>query len=287
MNLSWTNFFRRFSKTNALEIFKSIMSIANNALIAQLKDIHEYTFKSNQIKVIQCFLDERDVILFAKTEYEKNIILYSLFALKIDIIILLIFFLNALKMNQNKIIKRLSANVNFCILNDEIIIATFLNEIKTKMYIHILTNSKLALFNVFFKKNLANFRILRSNLSRRHWWNSSDERLIQLTKQIWSSLRTAKHFVSYHFSFRHFDHFRRRVHRETHQEVEIQRECETYTRIDESKKDILQRSKYSRCFHRQFRKSSLFDRECQSIIEKNHLVWRKNSNVYQCEINVD
>jgi hypothetical protein len=52
-------------------------------------------------------------------------ILYSLFVLKIDIIILLIFFLNALKMNQNKIIQKLNANVNSCILNDEIIIVTF------------------------------------------------------------------------------------------------------------------------------------------------------------------
>ncbi len=67
------------------------------------------------------------------------------------------FFLNALKMNQNKIIQKLNANVNLCILNDEIIIATLLNEIKTKTYIHILTSSKLALFNVFFKKILQIF----------------------------------------------------------------------------------------------------------------------------------
>jgi hypothetical protein len=133
------------------------MSIANNSLIAQFEDIHEYSFKSNQIKAIQCFFDERDVILFAKTEYEKNMILYSLFVLKIDIIILLIFSLNVLKMNQNKVIQRLNANVNSCILNDEIIIVTLLNEIKTKTYFHILINSKLALFNVFFKKVLQDF----------------------------------------------------------------------------------------------------------------------------------
>jgi hypothetical protein len=75
------------------------MSIANNALIAQLKIIHNYTFKSNQIKAIQCFFDERDVIFFARTKYKKNMILYSLFVLKIDIIILLIFSLNILIMN--------------------------------------------------------------------------------------------------------------------------------------------------------------------------------------------
>jgi hypothetical protein len=133
------------------------MSIANNLLIAQFEDIHEYSFKLNQIKAIQCFFDERDVILFAKTKYEKNMILYSLFVLKIDIIILLIFFLNVLKMNQNKIIQRLNANVNSCILNDEIIIVTLLNEIKTRTYFHILINSKLALFNVFFRKVLQDF----------------------------------------------------------------------------------------------------------------------------------
>jgi hypothetical protein len=133
------------------------MSIANNSLIAQFEDIHEYLFKSNQIKIIQCLFEERDVILFAKTKYEKNMILYSLFVLKIDIIILLIFSLNALKMNQNKIIQRLNANVNSCILNNEIIIVTLLNEIKTKTYSHILTSLKLALFNVFFKKILQDF----------------------------------------------------------------------------------------------------------------------------------
>jgi hypothetical protein len=97
------------------------------------------------------------LFFFAKTKYEKNMILYSLFVLKIDIIILLIFSLNALKMNQNKIIQILNANINSYILNDEIIIVTLLNEIKTRTYFHILINSKFALFNVFFKKVLQDF----------------------------------------------------------------------------------------------------------------------------------
>jgi superfamily II DNA helicase RecQ len=92
-----------------------------------------------------------------KTNYEKNMILYSLFALRFDIIILLIFSLNALKMNQCKIIQRLNANVKSCILNDDIIIETLLNEIKTKTYIHILTSSKFTLFNVSFRKVLQTF----------------------------------------------------------------------------------------------------------------------------------
>jgi hypothetical protein len=67
------------------------------------------------------------------------------------------FFLNALKMNQCRIIQRLNANVKLCILNDDIIIETLLNEIKTKTYIHILTSSKFALFNVSFRKVLQTF----------------------------------------------------------------------------------------------------------------------------------
>jgi hypothetical protein len=51
------------------------------------------------------------------------------------------------------------------------------------------------------QKSFANIRFLRSSLFRRHWRNSFDEKLIQLTNQIWSSLRTAKHFISYHFFF--------------------------------------------------------------------------------------
>jgi hypothetical protein len=100
-------------------------------------------------------------------------------------------------------------------------------------------------------------------------------------------LRTAKHFVSYHFSFRNFDHTRRRSNRETRQKIEIQRKCENYKSIDESKRNSLQRLKYSRYFHRQFRRFSLSDRECQRITEKDHFVRRKSSNAYQCETDVD
>ncbi len=129
----------------------------DDALIAQLTYIHEYSSKKDQLKAIKCLRDERNVILFAKTDYEKSMILYSLFALKFDIIILLIFSLNALKMNQCRIIQKLNANVKSCILNDNIIIETLLNEIKMKTYIYILTSSKLALFNVSFRKVLQSF----------------------------------------------------------------------------------------------------------------------------------
>jgi superfamily II DNA helicase RecQ len=152
-------------ETRFFDVFRRRMNLRSlnmsnahdDALIAQLTHIHEYSFKKNQLKTIKCFRDERNVIFFAKTNYEKNMILYLLFALKFDIIILLIFSLNALKMNQCKIIQKLNANVKSCILNDDIIIETLLNEIKTKTYIHILTNSKLALFNVSFKKVLQTF----------------------------------------------------------------------------------------------------------------------------------
>jgi hypothetical protein len=60
-------------------------------------------------------------------------------------------------MNQYKIIQKLNANVKSCILNDDIIIKTLLNEIKMKTYIHILTSLKLALFNISFRKVLQSF----------------------------------------------------------------------------------------------------------------------------------
>ncbi len=151
-----TRFFDVFRKWMNLR-FLNMSNAHDDALIAQLTHIHEYSFKKNQLKAIKCLWDERDVILFAKTDYEKNMILYSLFALKFDIIILLIFSLNVLKMNQCKIIQKLNANVKSCILNDDIIIKTLLNEIKTRTYIHILTSSKFALFNVSFKKVLQTF----------------------------------------------------------------------------------------------------------------------------------
>ncbi len=84
--------------------FLNMSNAHDDALIAQLTHIHEYSSKKNQLKAIKCLRDERDVILFAKTNYEKSMILYSLFALKFDIIILLIFSLNALKMNQCRVI---------------------------------------------------------------------------------------------------------------------------------------------------------------------------------------
>jgi hypothetical protein len=79
-------------------------NVHDDALIAQLTHIHEYSSKKDQLKAIKCFRDEENVIFFAKTNYEKSMILYSLFALRFDIIILLIFSLNILKMNQCKII---------------------------------------------------------------------------------------------------------------------------------------------------------------------------------------
>jgi hypothetical protein len=172
-------------------------------------------------------------------------------------------------------------------INDDIIIETLLNEIKTRTYIHILTSSKLALFNVSFKKVLQTFDfcdrvyfvVINETHLMKNWFNW------RIKYDCFCELRNILSRII--FFFRHFDHFRRRINRETHQKIEIQRECKVYTRIDESKKDFFQHLKYSRCFHNQFRRFSLFNRECQSIIEKNHFIWKKNSNVYRCEINVD
>jgi hypothetical protein len=66
-------------------------------------------------------------------------------------------FLNALQNNQKNFIVKMNSKINFCVLNDEIITKKLLNEIKYKTYIHILINSKIALFNEFFRKILQSF----------------------------------------------------------------------------------------------------------------------------------
>jgi superfamily II DNA helicase RecQ len=248
--------------------FLNMSNVHDDALIAQLTHIHEYSFKKNQLKTIKCFRDEQNVILFAKTNYEKSMILYSLFALKFDIIILLIFFLNALKMNQCKIIQKLNANVKSCILNDDIIIKTLLNEIKMKTYIHILTSLKLALFNVSFRKILQTFdfcdRICLVVIDEIHlmknWFNE------RIKYDRFYELRNILFRIIFLFiiSIILEDELIAKLIKKLKFNENVKFIHESMNR----KKNILQRSEYSRCFHRQFRRFSLFDRECQSIIEK-------------------
>ncbi len=76
--------------------------------------------------------------------------------------ILLIMSLNALQNDQKNFILKMNSKINSCVFNDEIITKKLLIEIKYNAYIHILINSKIALFNEFFRK------FLQSSTFREH-----------------------------------------------------------------------------------------------------------------------
>jgi hypothetical protein len=137
----------------SLDAASSVAS-TREKLMTRLKNIHDYESKAEQLKIIICLLNERDVILSAKTEYEKSMILYSSSTLQVNTIILLIMSLNALQEDQKNFIKKMNSNINACVLNEKTITKELLIEIKYEIYTHILTNSKLALFNDSFREVL-------------------------------------------------------------------------------------------------------------------------------------
>ncbi len=122
-----------------------------------LKNIHDYKSKSEQLKIVICILNDRDCIFFVKIKYKKSMILYSSLILRKNTMILLIMSLNALQNDEKNFILRMNSKINSCVFNDEIITKKLLIEIKYETYIHILINSKIALFNEFFRKILQNF----------------------------------------------------------------------------------------------------------------------------------
>jgi superfamily II DNA helicase RecQ len=139
-----------------VEVSSNVAS-SKKKLIMKLKNIHDYKSKSRQLKMIICLLNDRDCILFVKTKYEKSMILYSSSTLRINTIILLIMSLNVLQNDQKNFILKMNSKINSCVFNDEIITKKLLIEIKYDTYIHILINSKIALFNEFFREILQNF----------------------------------------------------------------------------------------------------------------------------------
>jgi hypothetical protein len=126
-------------------------------LLIKLKNIHNYESKTKQLKIIMCLLNDQNVIVFAKTRYEKNMILYSSSTLQMNTIILLIMLLNALQKNQKNFIKKMNFDINSCVFNDETITKELLIKIKYEIYIHILVNFELILFNDSFREILQNF----------------------------------------------------------------------------------------------------------------------------------
>ncbi len=142
--------------TSSVEVTSIIMS-SRKELIMKLKNIHDYESKSEQLKVVVCLSNDRDCILFVKTEYEKNMILYSLSTLRVNTITLLIMSLNVLQNDQKNFIMRMNSKIKSCVLNDEIITKKLLIEIKYETYSHILISSEITLFNESFREILQSF----------------------------------------------------------------------------------------------------------------------------------
>lgn len=150
-------FYRSLFLIEKFRLLLNEMNLINSNddnLAIKLKKIHDYISKQKQVKIIRYILDERDVIFFVKINYDKNVIFYLLSTLKFDNIILLMMSLNVLKTNQKIVIQKMNANVNFCVLNNEISFDKFLREIEHNIYIYILINFELALFNVFMRRIL-------------------------------------------------------------------------------------------------------------------------------------
>jgi hypothetical protein len=94
----------------SLDVASNVASTKEKLMI-RLKNIHDYESKAEQLKIIICLLNEQDVILSAKTEYEKSMILYSSSTLQMNTIILLIMSLNALQKDQKNFIKKMNSNI--------------------------------------------------------------------------------------------------------------------------------------------------------------------------------
>jgi superfamily II DNA helicase RecQ len=139
-----------------VEVSSNVTS-SKKKLTMKLKNIYNYESKSKQLKIVICLLNDRNCIFFVKTEYKKSMILYSSSTLRMNTMILLIMSLNVLQNDQKNFILRMNLKINSCVFNDEIITKKLLIEIKYEMYIHILINSKIALFNEFFREILQSF----------------------------------------------------------------------------------------------------------------------------------
>ena len=123
------------------------LTTASDKLTKRLEEIHGYATKAGQLEAIRCLSEGHNVLLSAKTGYDKSMILYSQSVLKTDTITLLIMPLNALEVDQANAIKKMNAEVSPCILNAETMDdnAELLSRIRLGMHTHVLTSPELAL----------------------------------------------------------------------------------------------------------------------------------------------
>ena len=134
-----------FFLSNDLEDF--LENIQSDELKKRLKNIFEYKSKNEQFKVIDILINKKyNVILIAKTKYDKSMIFQIVSTFKKNVITILIYLLNALKDNQIKTIKKLfdarSIVLNSKMLKKDLYIITRIEE---EHYTHILIESKMIL----------------------------------------------------------------------------------------------------------------------------------------------
>ena len=97
---------------------------------ARLRVIYEKISKAGQLLAIETlFTEKSDVILIAKTGYRKSIVFHSVLMLKKDTMTLMIISLLALEEDQTAVIKRMQADSNPCILNEETMTKDLLDKI--------------------------------------------------------------------------------------------------------------------------------------------------------------
>jgi hypothetical protein len=129
-------------------------------IVTSLREIFEYDSKEKQLNVVHTLrVKKQDVMLIAKTKYEKSMIFHFISLFKFNSITLMIMSLNALEKDQVSIIERLE-NVNnlicdrSCVYNSKTSSSRLLKEIKMRFYIHVLINSKMIIQNAIFKEML-------------------------------------------------------------------------------------------------------------------------------------
>lgn len=121
-----------------------------------MKKIFDYCFKSKQLHVIKKLLIKQDVILIAKTNFEKNIIFQTVFNL-IKEVCFKIVSLTISNEKQFEKINNLSIQCKVIMLSiDKCTLFTLL-QIRKKVYLHVFLNLKIVIDKLFNEQVLKHF----------------------------------------------------------------------------------------------------------------------------------
>ena len=159
-----------FSKQNNYHVKNSVISVNQidqaQRIIAEAKNANEaeqnkiiekiiqllyfYSSHESQCDILQQLIYKRkNLILIARTSFEKSMILQTAFILMIKSITMIILLLSQIEQEQTKYITCIDDR--FCLLNVKIISTKILKNIQHEKYIYILINSELVINNKFCK----------------------------------------------------------------------------------------------------------------------------------------